>query len=391
MMADEDRRVLIIGAGPAGLATAIAFERAGIEAEVFERAAQPTEVGAGLGLQTNAMRALVQIGAADYVLERSTSVNQEILSHKGRLVARLPYDEVAREAGVPGVTIMRRTDLQAAMLQHVDRGRLHFGAECAGVEQDEHGATAVFADGSRQRGALVVGADGLRSVVRREIHGDGAPRYSGFTSWRAITTENPDVIPSNTFRLFVGPGAQFAIFPLVEAIYWSCTLVAPAGEGTPPDGELAECIRRFGDFPPPARELMESTKEDELIRTDIYDRDPISPWSRGRLVLLGDAAHPTTPFMGQGASMAIEDAVTLVKELSVSSPFDDNASIEVALRRFELSRAETANTTVLKSRGNGESYKVTSPVKITARNTMMRALPDSRWRKVCEEAIEYHV
>jgi 2-polyprenyl-6-methoxyphenol hydroxylase-like FAD-dependent oxidoreductase len=383
-------RILIIGAGPGGLATAIACARAGLEAEVFERAPELTEVGAGLGLQTNAMRALVQIGAADYMLERSTSVDQEIYSYKGRLVARLPYHEVAEEAGVPGVTIIRRTDVQAGLLKHVDQSRLHLSKECVGVEQDAESATAVFADGSRESGALIIGADGLRSVVRKEIHGDAAPRYSGFTSWRGITTENPDVLPKHDFRLFVGPGAQFAMFPLYDGIYWSGTLVTPPGEERPRDGELAECIRRFGDFPPPARELMESTNEDEVTRTDIYDRDPVSPWSKGRLVLLGDAAHPTTPFMGQGASMAIEDAATLVKELSVSAPFDDDSSIELALRRYELRRAETANTTVLKSRGNGESYKVTSPVKIAARNTVMRALPKSRWRKVCEEAIEFH-
>lgn len=383
-------RILIIGAGPAGLTTAIACARAGLHAEVFERAPELTEVGAGLGLQTNAIRALIQIGAADHMLERSTSVNQEIYSHKGRLVARLPYHEVAGEAGVPGVTIIRRTDVQDGLLQHMDQSRLHLGKECVGVEQDEAIATAVFADGSREQGALIIGGDGLWSVVRKEIHGDSQPRYSGFTSWRGITTENPDLLPRHDFRLFVGPGAQFAMFPLYDGIYWSGTLVTPQGEERPPDGERAECLRRFGHFPDPARELMESTSEDEITRTDIFDRDPASPWSKGRLVLLGDAAHPTTPFMGQGASMAIEDAVTLIKELSVSAPFDDNESIRLALHRYELSRADLANTTVLKSRGNGESYKLTNPAKIVARNTIMRALPQSRWRRTCEEAIEYH-
>ncbi len=389
MTGDEQNRVLIIGAGPAGLSLAVALDRARIPCSVFERAPELHEVGAGLGIQTNAMRSLIQIGVGDALLARGTSVDQQIYTDSGQLLGHLPYDRLARERGAPGVTIVRRTDLQRALLQAFGTERIRLGTECVAVEEDESSATAVFADGTRERGALLVGADGLRSVVRPAIHGQHPPRYSGFTSWRGITSEEPAAGESNIFKLYIGPGAQFAIFPLVDATYWSGTLVTPEGERDAPDGKKAEILRHFRHFPSPAAMLVESTSEEEIIRTDIYDRDPIRPWSKGRLVLIGDAAHPTTPFEGQGASMGIEDAVVLAKELSVSTPFTDAESLELSLVAFEERRAERAAATVIKSRGNGESYKLTG-IKCTARNVGMRALLPRRARKVVEQSLEFH-
>jgi 2-polyprenyl-6-methoxyphenol hydroxylase-like FAD-dependent oxidoreductase len=391
MLTTTNHRVLIIGAGPGGLTAAIALARAGIEAEVFERVQQMREIGAGLGLQTNAIRALLQIGVGEPMLERGVSVNQETYSDGGQLLMRLPYHDVAVEHGDPGVIILSRTDVQDELLREVDRGRIHLGAECLGVEQDEGGATAEFADGRRESGALVIGADGLRSAVRAQIHSRIAPRYSGFTSWRGISPSDPSLLPEHVFRLYIGPGVQFAIFPLRDAIYWSGTLVAPEGGHKDPADELADCLRHFGHFPEPAEALMSSTPAEEITRTDIYDRDPVRPWSKGRVVLIGDAAHPTTPFMGQGASMAIEDAVALTRELSVTRPLINPSSLKLALCRYELGRADRANSTVLQSRGIGESYKLTDPAEINERNERMRMTPQSELRNVCEESLEYHV
>jgi 2-polyprenyl-6-methoxyphenol hydroxylase-like FAD-dependent oxidoreductase len=390
MTTNHTGRVLIVGAGPGGLTAATAFARAGIDAQVFERAPQLGEIGAGLGLQTNAVRALTELGLGTEVLDRAVSVNQEIYSRRGRLLARLPYDEIARERSVPGVSILRRTDVQEILRGAVDPGKLHLGAECVGVEQDSDSAIAHFADGSSERGALIVGADGLRSVVRSAMHGEQEPRYSGFTSWRAITTQDPSLLPADVFRLFIGPGTQFALFPLRGAIYWSGTFVAPAGEQDPVDGHRAACLLRFGGFPSPAATLIESTAEEDIFRTDIYDRDPIGQWTGGRLVLLGDAAHPTTPFQGQGASMAIEDAVALAKAVSSSAGLIDASALARALESYQAQRAERANAIVLQSRGRGESYKWTNPIKCAMRNTGMSLVPARKWRSVVEESLEPH-
>ncbi len=391
MTTDDARRALIIGAGPAGLAAAAAFTRVQIPVEVFERAPQLREVGAGLGLQTNALRALIRIGIGRYMIDRGTPVEwQELYSHRGRLLARLPQGEVARQKGVPGVTI-RRGDLQKGLLREIDARRIHLSAECVAVEQDADGAVAHFADGRRERGALIVGADGLHSVVRTTMHGKAEARYSGFTAWRGIAIIEPGLVPVDVARLYSGAGAQFGIFPLThDEVYWSASLLAPAGEHHAPDGQRAECLRHFGKFPAPAATLIGSTADDAVIRSDIYDRDPIRPWSKGRLVLIGDAAHPTTPFMGQGAGISIEDAIVLAKELSLSAPLSESSSILLALQSYELRRAERANSIVLASRRRGEQAKANGVV-CALRNTAMKMVPDKKWRKVVADSIAYDV
>jgi 2-polyprenyl-6-methoxyphenol hydroxylase-like FAD-dependent oxidoreductase len=276
-------------------------------------------------------------------------------------------------------------------MREVDARRIHLSAECVAIEQEHDSAIAHFADGTRQLGALIVGADGLHSVVRAFMHGKADARYSGFTCWRGIATVDPDLVPIDVVRLYSGAGAQFGIFPLPgHEIYWSASRVAPATSRPARDGQRAECLRHFADFPAPAATLIKGTPDEAIVRSDIYDRDPISPWSKGRWVLIGDAAHPTTPFMGQGAGIAIEDAIVLAKELSLSSPLTELASIRLALESYELRRADRANSIVLASRRRAEAAKASALV-CALRNTAMKRVPDRKWRKDVAESIAYDV
>ncbi|MEA2479990.1 MAG: hypothetical protein QOJ07_1912 [Thermoleophilaceae bacterium] len=380
-MSDEQARVLIIGAGPAGLTAAASLRRVGIRSEIFERAGALGEIGAGIGLQTNALRALLRIGVGGYMIDHGNPVeSQEIYSNRGRLLARLPQGEVAREKGIPGVSI-ERTELQKGLLREVDARTIHLGAECVSIEEDDAGVTAHFADGRRARGALVVGADGLRSVVRAFMHGLTDPHYSGFTSWRGIATVDPSLVPTSVISVYIGPGR----------IYWSASVVAPEGSHDAPQGQRAEVLRHFARYPAPAQALIEGTPEGELTRTDIHDRDPVTPWSKGRMVLIGDAAHPTTPFMGQGAGIAIEDGIVLARELSLSRALDDRSAMALALRSYEGHRAERANAIVLESRRRGQTYSWKNPVKCALRNTGMSMVPARKWRQVVADSIAYDI
>lgn len=167
-------------------------------------------------------------------------------------------------------------------------------------------------------------------------------------------------------------------------------MVAPAVHTHASEGQRAECLQRFAKFPEPAATLIGQTADEAIIRSDIYDRDPISPWSKGRWLLMGDAAHPTTPFMGQGAGLAIEDAIVLAKELSLSWPFTELSSILLALESYELRRADRANSIVLASRRRGEAAKANALVS-ALRNTAMKRVSDRKWRNDVAASIAYDV
>jgi len=389
---EQRRRALIVGAGPAGLTAAIAFERVGIEALVFERQPQLGRAGGGLGVQSNALRALQKLGIGERIVAAGTELRaQEICDIHGRRMFSFPQGEVADEYGTPTISLMR-SEVQRALLDAVPEGAVRLGTECVGVEQDEHGASATLADGSVERGALLIGADGGRSVVRRHVYGeqDGPPRYSGFTSWRGVTDIGPGALPQTTSRTFLGAGRQFVMFPVGgERIYWGLMKGEPAG-GRDRRQELHE--RLLGDlrgFPEVASRLVRATDPAEILRTDVYDRDPERTWHRGRVLVIGDAAHMTTPFAGQGAGISMEDAVVLAKELSLTQGLRDVSMLETALASFEHARMQRCADIVLTSRRRGQIFSWGNPAVVAARNALLRAVPARVWRNEIAKSIKY--
>jgi 2-polyprenyl-6-methoxyphenol hydroxylase-like FAD-dependent oxidoreductase len=385
------RRALIIGAGPGGLTVAAALQRVGIEVEVFERAPRLGAIGAGFGLQANAIRALMRIGLGERVLQEGAVAEwQEMYSGGGALLARMPLGEVAREKGAPGISLLR-TDYARLLLQAVGPSNVHVGYECVGVDPDS--GTAYFANGRRETAALLVGADGHDSVVRKAILGDTPKRYSGFTCWRGVSAplSEAETFPSGVVRLYGAPQAQFGMFPVGGGrIYWAGMLVRPENE-TDPAGEWQAAVGHFADWPPPAKRVMEATGRQEVLRTDIYDRDPLRPWSRGRAVIMGDAAHLTTPFMGQGCGIAVEDAVVLAKELSLTGELSDDDALGLALDSYEERRAERTSSIVLKSRSNGEGLRKANAVGLTMKQRALSLVPATKLRAQVEQSIAYDV
>jgi 2-polyprenyl-6-methoxyphenol hydroxylase-like FAD-dependent oxidoreductase len=336
----------------------------------------------------------MRVGAGERLLGAGTELrHQEILDSSGTLLLELPQGEVADAFGTPAISLLR-ADVQLALVDALDEGVLRLGAECVAVEQDADGVTAHFADGSSERGAVLIGADGGRSVVRKHVYGDAdrPPRYSGVSIWRSVVQMNGDILPEDTARAYLGSGRTFVMFPVGrQRIYWGVGKREPEGGTNPSEGVHELLFDHLKEFLDVSRRVVAATPEAEIIRTDIYDRDPESTWVRGRVAVLGDAAHLTTPFVGQGAGISMEDGVVLAKELALTHGLRDQRMITQALASYERARIPRCASIVLSSRRRGQMLFWTNPGLRSARNAVLRTLPASLRRKTLEQSLNYQV
>jgi 2-polyprenyl-6-methoxyphenol hydroxylase-like FAD-dependent oxidoreductase len=355
-------RAAVVGAGIGGLATAIALEQAGVEPIIIERSPHLREAGFGLVLSPNAVTALRAIGLRESIAARGTRVRRaEIRNPRGDLLTPIDYEALGWETY--GIL---RSELQQAMLEAIPTERLRLGTACVGAtEQGEallDGEDPVVAD-------IVVGADGIRSAVRRSLFGEEPLRYGGHRAWRAGTHFGGEGVRDRFVEVW-GVGGGFGFGPAGSGrVYWYCFEAVP--ERAPaPERPRDEFLRRYGAWFDPIPALIESTEPDELEPTFTYDRPPRRDWGRGRVTLLGDAAHPMKPNIGQGAAQALEDAVVLGACLAA------NRDPEDALRSYERRRAKRTRAVVRASRRTGRLAEVRSPLAARLRDGVMRALPD---------------
>lgn len=393
-MAEETpRRALIIGAGPGGLSAAIALHRVGIDTAVFERASKIGTVGGGLGVQSNAMRALMRLGIGDRLVKAGSEIRvNEIHNAAGKLLFALPQGEVADDFGTPTIMVLR-SEVQLALADALEPGVLRLGRECVGVEQDPDGVTAHFSDGSSERGALLVGADGGQSIVRRYVYGgEGNPlRYSGLATWRGVLEHGGHKL-GGAAKYYNGAGQLFCMFPVGEdRIYWGVMNAEPSGGKDPSEGLLDMLCDLMRGFPDVTREVISATKDRRIARTDLYDRDPDDAWVKGRVVLLGDSAHLTTPFIGQGAGIAMEDSVVLAKELALTDGLRDQEMLGVALEFYQHTRAPRCAKVIMTSRRRGKVYLMTNPALTHVRDRALRLLPHAATREMVRRSIVYEV
>jgi 2-polyprenyl-6-methoxyphenol hydroxylase-like FAD-dependent oxidoreductase len=389
-VADETpRRALIIGAGPGGLTAAIALRRVGIDAAVFERRSELGDAPGGLAVQSNAMSALQRLGVAERVAGVGTALRTtEICNSAGKVLLQLPVGDVTDARGAPTVAVSRG-GLQLAMSGALEEGVLRLGAHCTEVEQDDEGVIAHFAGGRTERGTLLIGADGGRSVVRGHVYGasDAQRRYSGVTAWRSVVEMEGDILPPATIRFYYGRGRQFTLAALGRnRAFWGMVNTEPAGGKDPPEGIRRLLCNHLCDFPEVTRQVVEATPEAAVIRTDVYDRDPEGTWVKGRVALLGDAAHLTTPFVGEGASITIEDAVALARELALTDGLRDQRMLGVALDAYQRMRAPRCGNVVLASRRIGKVYLSGNPVLTRVRDTVLARIPLRARRAMIERS-----
>ncbi len=361
----KNLRVIIAGGGIGGLTAAIALRRAGLDAVVLERAASVDDValGAGVHLWSNALQALQEIDMAKAVATAGTTVTaHRYLSWQGRLLGTLGVDEVSEGLGAPTVGLSR-PELHRTLASTLEDGVLRFNSECVGFEQNTRRVVVRLADGGEEHGDILVGADGIKSVVRQQLHGWTEPHYSGITAWRAICDYANPQIAVGEMCIYWGPGARILHYHVSgQRLYWLSLVKSPPRQKDPEGGSKAAVSARYAGWPQQVRGMLAATDEAAILRTDIVDRDPLKRWGQDRVTLLGDAAHPMYPDMAQGAGQTIEDAVSLAGTLRGA------ADPVAALRDYEQRRMGRANGFVKTSRIVSRMSLMQAPVMCAVRN-----------------------
>jgi 2-polyprenyl-6-methoxyphenol hydroxylase-like FAD-dependent oxidoreductase len=338
------QQILVIGAGISGLATAVALQRRGHDVTVIEERID-TSSGAGISIWPNALAALDEIGLGDSVRDAGGRVTAGALRWRdGRWWRHPSPQRLVKALGEP-LVVIRRSALTGVLADALADGTVHTGLTARELVVTADGVRVTLSDSTTRNASAVIGADGTRSVVARHLNGALAHHYVGYTAWRGVAdcTIDPEVAGE-----VLGPGIEFGHVPLgSERTYWFATERAPAGH-VAPHGELDYLRARFASWADPIPAVLAATDPDDVLRNDLYDRDQARQWSRGRVVVVGDAAHPMRPHLGQGGCQGLEDAAVLARFVDA----DDN--LAAAFARFAAFRRRRVRPLVRESKLIGQ-------------------------------------
>jgi 2-polyprenyl-6-methoxyphenol hydroxylase-like FAD-dependent oxidoreductase len=361
-------RALVVGAGIGGLAAGVALRRAGWDVRIFERASSPRELGFALSLAPNAVAALRELGLADRVVARGcVGGATELRKADGAVLKR--FDLGSALSGEPSVVALRQA-LHGALLEATDPAGLSLDSEAIGFRVSDGGVVLTLAGGRSETGDILVGADGVRSVIRAQLHpGEPPPRRSGYTAIRGAAHGVLYHLGNATGVAYLGRAVEAATIRAGgDVIYWYMSLlsgdVPPVTEGVRATAERCAAMldRSF-------RAIVRATRTEDLRIDELLDRKPIAQWGSGPVTLLGDAAHPMLPHTGQGAAQALEDAVALGLALSAGD------APEAGLRRYELIRSGRTRALVYRGRRIAAFTTNKSRVVDVVRSLVIRLVP----------------
>jgi FAD-dependent urate hydroxylase len=342
-------KVIIVGAGMGGLTAAIALRQAGYAVEVFDRVPALLPAGAGVSLWSNGVKVLDRLGLGAAIASVGGRMQRICYrSQSGELLTDFslqPLIEAVGERPYP----VTRTELQRLLLDGLGQA-VQLGAECIGIEQDEQAATAVFSDGRRATADLVVAADGTHSLLREHVLGRKATRrYVGYVNWNGLVPTGPELPAADTWTTYVGEHKRVALMPVGgERFYFFFDVPLP--ESSAPAAALRDELRGyFASWAAPVHALIDRLDPALTSRIAIHDLDPLPQLVRGRVALLGDAAHSSPPDLGQGGCQAMEDGWLLAQLL-----LTNNLGVPDALRRYERARQARTAEIVVRARRRSE-------------------------------------
>jgi 2-polyprenyl-6-methoxyphenol hydroxylase-like FAD-dependent oxidoreductase len=365
-------KVIVVGAGIGGLAAALALQRRGWDVQVFERASSPRELGFALLLAPNAMTALERLGIADQVREQGAVAQRgELRRPDGTVLRRIDLTAVSRALGVAAVVALRPV-VHGALLEALGVSRLLLNSEVTDVSADSQAARITLSHGRLFAGDVLIGADGVGSIVRRHLHPrEPAAVSSGLVAIRGVARGVTGHLGGVTGAQYFGRGVEAGLARAsADSVYWYLSVAARGhAESTREPFSVLQSV--LPAFHREFRAIVEATEESDLRIDPLLTRPPLKQWGRGRVTLLGDAAHPMLPHAGQGAAQALEDAVVLANAL------EREPQPVKALRSYEAIRGPRTQAMVKLSARNARLGAMTSPVACAVRDGLLTYVPES--------------
>ena len=361
-----DFHIAIIGAGIGGLTAALSLQRHGFGVSIYEQAAELREFGAGLVVTPNAMHALNALGVGAAIIETSNVSVGLLFKHykTGEILQSRPPGDYYKSKYGASHLLVHRADLHAALSAAVlanDPACIHLDHAFSELCQDENGVVARFVNGATIKADALLGCDGYRSTVRDQVYGSTPVTFTGQVAFRALVRSEslPDEVRKQPECAYVGPGRMLLHYPLRNRALMNIVGNARQdrweAEGWAIPTERSEFLTLYSDFHPNALQMIGAIEPNALFKWGLRDREPLRQWTLGRVSTLGDAAHPMSPFLGQGAVMAIEDGMVLGR------CFAKAGTAEEALQLYEAARKPRANAVQIYSREQGSNLQHIDP------------------------------
>lgn len=374
-------KITIIGAGIGGLTTAIALEQKGFEVEIFESFSKMKRMGAGIVLANNAMRVFQRLGLSETIYKNSNRISSlKLVDNNLDVLTEINLTSFEKKLGVHYAAIHRGT-LQEVLLDNLKSTKLHLGKRLKYIEDYEKTIHLHFEDETTHKANVLIGADGIHSVVRNRFFPKTSIRIAHQVCWRGVTKIKLPEKFQHEINESWGKGSRFGIVPLADGeVYWFA--LANYKNDFRKEFQNPDLEKMFSDYDPIISKIIRSTPTDQIIVNEINDLKPTKKWYANNICLIGDAAHATTPNMGQSACQAIEDA------LALSLCLEKEKNLEKAFSKFQKLRIKKANGVITQSWQVGKIAQIENYFGRKIRNSIMRLTPDALGKKQSSKIFE---